>query len=175
MEGDIVLQILDIENLSRSRWEQVEELEAIERGEMTRGREVVRLPVEEDDNDRNENQNDGPPPPPAATAAGGAAGSGAGAGSGSGVGAKATHRLVLQDCRGEKVFALELKRIERFGVGTTNIGEKLSVRKDTRIARGVLLLEPANCVPLGGRVEAWHKAWVDGRLARLKEAIGADR
>ncbi|KAK1757273.1 putative mediated genome instability protein rmi1 protein [Echria macrotheca] len=159
LENDIILQVLDIENLSRPRWEQAEELEAIERGEMTRGRQVIRIPLPGDQDD--DSDSDSPPAPqnpnPEQQA-----------------GKNTTHRLVLQDCAGAKVFAIELKRIDRFGIGKTNIGEKVLVRKETRIARGVLLLEPERCLPLGGKVEVWHRAWVQGRLARLKEAVGGE-
>jgi len=159
---DVVVQVLDVENLSRSRWEQVEELEAIERGEQTRGREVVRLPPPGE-----EDEEGGPPPEERGPAA---VGSGRGGG---GAGKSATHKVVLQDCKGQKVFGLELRRINRFGVGTLNIGEKLLVRAGAVVARGLILLEPANCVVLGGKVEAWHKAWVDGRLARLRQEVAA--
>ena len=161
---DVVVQVLDVENLSRSRWEQVEELEAIERGEQTRGREVIRLPAagtdgvgDDDDGDDDANARGGPGGIAAAAAAAAAA-------------RNATHKLVLQDCKGQKVCAVELKRVERIAVGQTQIGEKILLREDTKIARGVLLLEPANCHILGGRVEVWHKAWTEGRLARLREA-----
>lgn len=88
-------------------------------------------------------------------------------------GRNATHRLVLQDCKGVKVFALELKRME-VGVGKTNVGEKMLLKKGTVVARGTVLLEPEMCVLLGGKMEAWHRSWVEGRLARLKEAVGSN-
>ncbi|KAK3319913.1 hypothetical protein B0T19DRAFT_274560 [Cercophora scortea] len=168
---DVVLQVLDIENLSRSRWEQVEELEAIERGELTRGRQVIRLPI-------------------------GTAGGANDGGDGEGVGdatqtqagaatqaareserqaRNATHKLVLQDCKGAKIFGIELVRVERIAIGKLSIGEKVLIRAGTRVARGVLLLEPAQCLVLGGKVEAWHKPWTEERLARLREAVGGDR
>lgn len=166
---DILVQVLDIDNLSKSKWEQVEELEAIARGEQTRGREIIRLPAagEEDD--------EGAYGSTAATQAistgpnlrGGPPGSGA-------VPKNSTHRLVLQDCRGQKVYGLELKRIERIGVGVMNIGEKILLRKGAVVARGIVMLDPTLCTILGGKVEAWQKAWIDGRLARLREAVGAD-
>ncbi|KAF3348786.1 hypothetical protein VdG2_03668 [Verticillium dahliae VDG2] len=88
--------------------------------------------------------------------------------------ANATHRLVLQDCRGQNVYALELTRIERIGVGVTAIGEKMLIRSGTRVARGTLLLTPENCVVLGGKIEAWQRPWVEGRLTRLREAVGSE-
>lgn len=152
---DVYVQVVDLEDLSRSRWEQVEALEAVERGELTRGREVVRLPVgggvEGDEQDA--------PPPPQEAAGGGAS-------------RNATHRLVLQDCKGQKVFAVELTRIPRIAIGTLNIGEKILLRKGTVVARGTILLEPSTCHFLGGKVEAWQKAWLEGRLARLRETVG---
>ncbi|AEO68033.1 uncharacterized protein THITE_2049771 [Thermothielavioides terrestris NRRL 8126] len=171
---DVVVQVLDIEDVARARWEQVEALEALARGEGTRGREIVRLPAAA-----------------AAAAAGGGGGEGEGGeggeeegvvtGGGSGRaggragGSSCTHKLVVQDCKGQKVHAIELRRVERLAVGKTFIGEKILLRAGTVIARGVVLLDPAQCVVLGGKVDAWHRAWVDGRLARLREAVGADR
>ncbi|GAB1317572.1 hypothetical protein MFIFM68171_07782 [Madurella fahalii] len=168
LRRDVVVQVLDMEDLTRSRWEQVEEMEAIARGEGTRGREVVRLPT--------------------TTAAAAADGGGDGEGdenqaAGGGQdrqqqqrqegGKNATHKLVVQDCRGQKVYAIELKRVERIAVGRTFIGEKLLLKAGTTVARGVVMLEPGQCVVLGGKVEAWHRAWAEGRLARLREAVGA--
>ncbi|XXH01963.1 hypothetical protein Hte_008326 [Hypoxylon texense] len=166
---DVMVQVLDIENISRSKWEQVEELEAIARGEQTRGREIIRLNESNEDEDGNDRATT-----PAATGRPAANANAAAS-------KNATHRLLLQDCRGQTLHGLELKRIERFGIGTgtgtgtgmLNIGEKMLLKKGATVARGVVLLEPATCVVLGGKIEAWHCAWRDGRLARLKEAAGA--
>lgn len=158
---DVHVQVLDVENLSLSRWEQVEELEAIERGERTRGREVVRVVAtapQNGDDGASQTQR---------TASAAAATPAAGPG--------ATHRLVLQDPRGNRIFAVELRRVDRIGVGKTNIGEKMLLRAGAVVARGTVLLSPETCVVLGGKIEAWHDAWVEGRLARLKEAVGSDR
>lgn len=169
---DVYVQVLDVEDISRSRWEQVEELEAVERGERTRGREVIRLPVNGSGGDGDGNGGDeqddgswGAPPPPPQQQQGAAAGGG-------GSSRNATHRLVLQDCKGQKVFAVELVRVPRIGVGTLNIGEKILLKKGTVVARGTVLLEPGTCHILGGKVEAWQKAWLEGRLARLRETVG---
>ncbi|KAK0611555.1 hypothetical protein B0T14DRAFT_548708 [Immersiella caudata] len=160
---DVVVQVLDIENLSRSRWEQVEEMEAVARGEMTRGREVIRVVSEQEEGEEGGGDERG------------VNGVNANEGNGGGnTGAKATHKLVFQDCTGEKVIGIELNRVEQIGIGRTNIGEKWLLRKDTRISRGVIMLEPTYCQVLGGRVEIWHKVWLDGRLARLKEAAGVN-
>lgn len=156
------VQVVDIENLSLSRWEQVEEMEAIERGERTRGREIIRVADEE-----------------SADAAESLEARGTGTGTGTGprppvsAAKKATHRLVLQDCKGARVFAVELTRIDGIGVGKTNMGCKMLLRAGTPVARGIVLLTPENCVLLGGKIDAWHDAWMNGRMARLKEAAGA--
>ncbi|KAI8230330.1 RecQ-mediated genome instability protein 1 [Colletotrichum sp. SAR 10_96] len=160
---DVPCQVLDVENLALSRWEQVEELEAVARGEMTTGRRVVRLAAAEEQAEY-DNVDEGAAP--GRTQAAAAAPQQR---------KNATHRLVLQDCKGQKVYAMELRRVERIGVGITNIGEKVMLKAGTVVARGTVLLEPEKCVMLGGKVDAWQKAWMEGRISRLKEAVGADR
>ncbi|KAK8088151.1 RecQ mediated genome instability protein Rmi1 [Apiospora hydei] len=165
LSRDVLVQVLDIDNLTKSKWEQVEELEAIARGEQTRGREMIRLPAAGEDDDEVSYSS-------ASTQALSSAPGGARGGNGASATPKnSTHRLVLQDCKGQKVHGLELHRIERIGIGTMNIGEKILLKKGATVARGMVLLEPTNCTILGGKVEAWQKAWFDNRLARLKEAI----
>ena len=150
----VYVQVADIEDLSKSRWEQVEELEAIERGEQTRGREVIRLPTNgADAEEAQDGIADGPGP--RATGPGGGLGGPAQPGSAQAASNKATHRLVLQDCKVQTVYGLELTRMPRIAIGTLNIGEKILLRKGTLVARGVVLLEPATCHILGGKVDAW--------------------
>ncbi|EGR48912.1 uncharacterized protein TRIREDRAFT_32543, partial [Trichoderma reesei QM6a] len=158
---NIHVQVLDVENLSASRWEQVEELEAIERGERTRGRQVIRVTAEEEEDESNEADGSS-----TTTQASSSTTRGGGSGTSSG-GANAVHRLVLQDRRGKRVYAVELKRINGIAVGKTLIGEKMMLRAGAVVARGTVLLAPETCVLLGGKVDAWHEAWAEGRLARL--------
>ncbi|KAI0433162.1 RecQ mediated genome instability protein Rmi1 [Xylaria sp. FL1042] len=173
---DIPVQVLDIENLSKSKWEQVEELEAVARGEQTRGREIIRLPTgsEEDefavDGQATQLATNGVERP-AFQSKGGSASSANIANASS---KYSTHRLVLQDCKGQKLYGLELKRIDRIGIGSLNIGEKIILKRGAILARGILLLDPTTCTILGGKVETWQKDWIEGRLARLREAVGAD-
>ncbi|KAI1505029.1 hypothetical protein F5X99DRAFT_301365 [Biscogniauxia marginata] len=170
---DILVQVLDIDNLSKSKWEQVEELEAIARGEQTRGREIIRLPTGNEDEDGiGDTQSVASERPPAPGRGGG--GSAAANANVNGASKSSTHRLVLQDCKGQKAYGLELRRIEKIGIGTLNIGEKLLLKRGATVARGMVLLDPTNCVVLGGKVEAWQRAWTEGRLARLREAVGAE-
>ncbi|KAK0673648.1 hypothetical protein QBC41DRAFT_214798 [Cercophora samala] len=169
---DVAVQVLDIVNISKSKWEQVEELEAKARGEEKRGREVIRLPTGGDGDD-----------------ADGGVGGGVDQGvttqggtqfrqereraEGGGGGGKATHKILFQDAKGGKVYGVELVRVEKFGVGQTNIGEKWILKRGMSVSRGVLMLEPGGCEYLGGKVEVWNRAWHEGRLERLKrEAVG---
>ena len=177
---EVVVQVVDIEDVSRPRWEQVEELEAEARGEYTKGREVVRLPLtppgtEEDDVDTGVAEDDEfesqGPPSRGAVATNGTTGTAQQKSQKSDK--NSTHKLVLQDCSGQKVYALELKRVPQLGVGRTPIGEKILLKATTLVARGVVLLEPANVVILGGKVDAWHRAWCETRVRRLREAVGA--
>lgn len=152
LSRNVHVQVVDVENLSLSRWEQIEELEAIEKGERTRGREVIRVTDEEGDETTSQQARN------VASAA-----------------ANAVHRLVMQDRTGKRVYAVELKRMPRVGVGKTNIGEKIMLKAGTVVARGTVLLTPESCVLLGGRVEAWHEKWTEERMKRLKDAVGSDR
>lgn len=166
LSHDICVQVLDMENLSKSRWSQVEELEALERGEGSKGREMVRLREEgEEQGERGMTQAQ-----TQSTQGAGRAAATAGAGS-----EKATHKLVLQDAKGQKIYGLELKKVDKIAIGKLNIGEKIMIKGGASVSRGVIMLEPSTCVVLGGKVDAWHKAWVEGRLARLKETTAANR
>ena len=141
--GPIVLQVMSIEDMSKSRWQQIEAIEALERGEGTKGREIIRVVTTEDGDGSTQ---------PAEKSSG-------------------PHKLLLQDTRGAKVFGVELKDVQGVGLGM-DIGAKM-VLKNVLVARGVVLLDPASTTLLGGKIEALHKAWKDGRKADLKAAIEA--
>jgi len=147
LPGPLTIQVLDVEDIGRSRWSQIEAIEAAERGEMTKGREIIRtVPTEEQD-----------------TAAGGAGVQTAAASAG-------PHKLLLQDAQGVCVYGIELNTIEGVGMGMS-IGTKLVLR-DVVVARGVLLLGPGCVTMLGGKIEGVHKAWKEGLKGRLKVAAG---
>ena len=148
LAGPIAVQVLDIEDIGHSRWSQVEDIEAHDRGEMTKGREIIRVVADETNPDPNH--------APDATASSG------------------PHKLLLQDCKGTNVYAFELESINGISVQLA-IGSKL-VLKDVTIARGVILLEPKCVEVLGGKVEAWDKKWRSERKSVLKRkaAIGAN-
>ncbi|OJD35994.1 rmi1 protein [Diplodia corticola] len=145
--GPVALQVLDVEDVGRSRWGQAEALEARARGEGMKGRQVVRLADGEGDGDGEERN-------------GGGAGGGARTG---------PHKLLLVDAAGTRVYGFELVPVPGVDVERMGIGAKLVLRNAV-VARGVVLLEPRTTTCLGGKVEALDKPWREGRLARLKEA-----
>jgi RecQ-mediated genome instability protein 1 len=137
--GPVVCQILDIQDIGHSRWSQVEAIEARERGEMTKGREIVRV-VEQaaDDSTAAPIQSKGP------------------------------FKLLLQDAKGVKVYALDLSAIDGLHTSMT-MGIKLVLRH-VNVQRAVIMLEPGNVQILGGKLEALDKAWKEGRKERLINA-----
>ena len=142
LQASIVIQILGVEDISRSRWEQIEAIEAIERGEGTRGREIIRVAATEEEDD----------------------------GSGGNVGPKGgVHKLHLQDAAGNQVYGLELKPIEGVGLGM-NIGCKIRL-KDAIVARGIVMLEPGSATIIGGKIDTLHRAWKESRKIELRKGI----
>jgi RecQ-mediated genome instability protein 1 len=143
VHGPIICQVMDIEDIGHSRWSQVEAIEAKERGEMTKGREIVRV-VEQDDDEgrtqaaRPEQQSKGP------------------------------FKLLLQDAAGLRIYGLDLRGIEGLNMNMS-LGLKLLI-KDVDVRRAVVLLEPSNVQILGGKIENLDKAWKDGLKGRLQEA-----
>jgi RecQ-mediated genome instability protein 1 len=136
--------VLDIEDIGHSRWSQVEAIESRERGETTKGREIVRV-VEQD----NENTSESAAPAQS----------------------KGPFKLLLQDAKGTQVYALDLSGIN--GLNTTMaMGAKLVLR-NIDVRRGVVMLEPGNVQLLGGKLEALDKAWKEGRKERLIHAANA--
>lgn len=141
--GPIPVQILDIEDIGRSRWAQAEALEAEEKGETRRGHEIIRVvPGEEDENTSTQQTSSHGP-----------------------------HKLILQDAQGTSAYAMELLNVQGLDL-SISIGAKLLV-KDFTAARGVILLEPKNVVILGGKIEELHKKWKEGRKEALKAAARA--
>lgn len=144
LAGPITVQVLDVEDIGRSRWSQVESIEAQERGETTKGREVIRVVDDETNTDRN-------------ASAESSASSG-------------PHKLLLQDVKGTKIYGLELVPVSGISVQMA-IGSKLVLRSVT-VARGVVLLQPDSVEVLGGKVDAWEKEWRNERKEVLKRKAG---
>ena len=142
LAGPIAVQVLAVEDMSKSRWEQIEAIEALERGEGTKGREIVRVAAPDPNDD--------------------SAGENVKAGGG-------PHKLLLQDANGTRVNGIELQPLNGIGLGMS-IGCKL-VLKQAVVARGIILIQPGTTTMLGGKIEALHKAWKEGRKSELKRAI----
>lgn len=148
LAGPIPVQVLDIEDIGHSRWSQVENIEAQERGETTKGREIIRVVPDESNTDPNHIQS-----------------------SDNNAGASGPHKLLLQDAKGTKIYGFELEPVRGVSVVNTAIGSKLVLR-DTVVARGVILLEPKGVEVLGGKVDAWDRKWRGERKEELKRKAG---
>lgn len=143
----IPVQVLDIQDIGRSCWSQVEAIEAQERGETTKGREIIRVvPGENGDND---SANDGAAPTSKS---------------------HGPHKLLLQDAKGTKIYGFEVNPVHGIDL-SLGIGAKLLLR-NTTIARGVVLLTPETTELLGGKIDVWDKAWRAGRKESLKAKVG---
>jgi len=144
------VQVLDIEDIGKSRWSQVEAIEAEERGETTRGREIIRVvPNENGEGDQtrtqpqtiSQSQSSGP------------------------------HKLLLQDISGQRVYGFEVSPVPNVNLNIS-IGCKLVLR-DVIVTRGVLLLDPKLTTFVGGKIEELHNTWKAGRKDALKAAANA--
>ncbi|KAE9969089.1 hypothetical protein EG328_007109 [Venturia inaequalis] len=85
--GPIVVQVLGVEDIGRSAWSQLEALEAEERGETTKGREIIRVLPGEEGPETTIQQSNGP------------------------------HKLMMQDVQGTCVYGLELENVTGIGLG----------------------------------------------------------
>jgi RecQ-mediated genome instability protein 1 len=144
LAGPIICQVLDIEDIGQSRWSQVEAIEARDRGEMTKGREIVRvIEPENDDSDQAAapTQSKGP------------------------------FKLLLQDAKGLQIYALDLQGVDGLNVNMS-MGVKLLLR-DIEVRRAVIMLGPGNVQVLGGKLNALDKAWKEGRKDRLIKVANA--
>ncbi|KAF1920550.1 hypothetical protein BDU57DRAFT_18152 [Ampelomyces quisqualis] len=144
VSGPIICQVLDIEDIGNSRWSQVEAIEAKERGETTKGREVVRVIEQENDD------------PSAAVAP---------------VHSRGPFKLLLQDAKGLKIYAFDIRGIDGLNTSMT-MGVKLLLR-NVDVRRAVVMLEPGNVQILGGKLDTLDKVWKEGRKQRLMDAAKA--
>lgn len=163
LQADIPVQVLEVEDLGRSKWEQIEALESERKGETTRGRQVIRVePTPSDGADPSSAQtqaqqsttvqNQGQDQVPGRSAG--------------------PFKLLLQDFKGQKIYAFELKKVEKIGYPPyMSIGAKMMLKKGAKIARGVVVLEPSCVVILGGKIENLDKEWKEGREAKLRREL----
>ncbi|KAF3918966.1 hypothetical protein ABW20_dc0108291 [Dactylellina cionopaga] len=147
LKGPAVVQIVDVEDIGHGKQSQLEALESAERGEKTKGKEVIRV-VPGDAHDADPD-NLGL----------------------SGVGGP--HKLTVEDANGIRAYAFEFKPIDGISIAM-NIGTK-AVLKNVKVVRGVLMLEPGNTTLVGGKVEEMHKKWREERKGKLQAAIEAVR
>ncbi|KAI6708039.1 hypothetical protein JHW43_009431 [Diplocarpon mali] len=150
---DVFVQVLDVQDAGRSRWEQVERLESERRGEAVKGREVIRAV-------------------PADGAGAGDDDAGPGTQSLRTPPSRGPLKLLLQDCKGATVWGFELRNVEKLGVPPAmGIGCKILLKKGIPVARGMVLLEPGSVLVFGGRIDGLDKAWREGREARLRREV----
>jgi len=156
LEKDILVQVLDVEDIGKSKWEQIELLESERKGETVKGREIIRV-VPNDENQL---------PSSASTQA-----IGTQANSGQG-GKEGSYKLLMQDCKGQRVYGFELMRVGGIGYPPgMKIGCKILLKRGSQVARGMVLLEPDKVKMLGGKIDALDKAWREGREQRLRDLV----
>ncbi|KAA8566588.1 hypothetical protein EYC84_009134 [Monilinia fructicola] len=106
LPADTPVQVLDIDDISRSKSDVLSELERERQRERIKGREVIRLGAE----DASAPREDGPPSTPAADArpehprAGDSLAASPG-----------PFKLLLQDCSGETIYGYETGRVKKIG------------------------------------------------------------
>ncbi|KAF2666575.1 hypothetical protein BT63DRAFT_311668 [Microthyrium microscopicum] len=147
LKGPIPVQVMDIEDIGKSRWSQLEAIEADERGETTRGQEIVRVVRDEEDAERDQSATQTSSP------------------------SSGPHKLLLQDAKGLRVYGFELSTVTGINMNI-HIGCKLVLR-DVSVARGVILLEPKSVTVAGGKIEELHQTWKAGRKENLKRMANA--
>lgn len=162
------VQVLDVEDIGRSKWDQLESLEAEKRGETMKGREIIRTVVPassfEDEQESvpttnsvaesNQPQNQNK----TAEKQG-----------------KGPFKLIVEDWKGTKTWALELKKMEKIGMPPSmNIGCKLWLRKGCKVARGVLLMEPTTVSIIGGKIDIRDKVWNHEREKVLRDELSVE-
>lgn len=143
LAGPIPVQVLEVDDIGKSRWSQVEEIEAAERGETTKGREIIRVIPNEDGSTTQDEHRESLGP----------------------------HKLLLQDAQGAVLYGIELINVNGIDL-SMKIGTKLVLRNVT-IARGVTLLSPDCVEVLGGKIESLHELWKDNRKEALKSLATA--
>ena len=98
LPGPIVVQVLDVTDMSRSRWSQIEAIEAAERGEGTKGREIIRVVSRGQQDDMNASH----------------------------LPESGTCKVLLQDVKGVRAWGIELRNVKGLTVGM-NIGTKVQL------------------------------------------------
>ncbi|TGO25186.1 hypothetical protein BPAE_0085g00060 [Botrytis paeoniae] len=173
LDHDIPVQVLDIEDISRSKSDLLLDLEAERLGERTQGRSIIRVADESSSSfsstldlgssastqHPNQTQNKSSPS-----------------------NSSGPFKLHLQDLTGATIYAFTSSLSassplqEKIGLPPKmNIGCKILLQRGTRVHRGMVRLEGYTCIVLGGRVEGLDRAWKEGWEGRLRESIEKGR
>jgi RecQ-mediated genome instability protein 1 len=155
---DTFVQVLDIDDLSKSKWEQIEALENERKGETTKGREVIRIVSTPADGEESTVSTHG-----LSSAANTPT-------------SKGPFKLLLQDWKGQTVYGFELKKVDKIAYPPVmSIGCKILLKRGCIVARGVVLLEPGSVAVLGGRIEVLDKVWRERRESVLRERVKKEK
>lgn len=184
---DVPVQILDIQDISSSKWSQIEAIERVERGEEIRGREVIRTVPGAVDDDNSTTENSGQTSTARNTSLSSTTANNNKKGS------TGPHKILLQDAAGNKVWAFELRRIDKITIINSNpplpgtreasnpaapegmqIGCKLLLQKGCLVRRGLVMLVPENVTVMGGRIDIWDQKWREGRKAQLTQELAQE-
>lgn len=160
LQGPVLVQIVDILNITASRSALLDSLE--EKDDNDRVRKIIRTV---DDSDLN-----------GTTESTGANGTNGGNGAygtngtngtaGGGVIKKGTHSITVQDAKGTLMKAIEVSDLSWLSMDTP-LGSKV-ILKDCPVSHGVLMLKPLHCRFLGGNMN------IDNRkvfINRLKDQL----
>ncbi|RPA84330.1 hypothetical protein BJ508DRAFT_206240 [Ascobolus immersus RN42] len=148
LAGPIACQVIAIEDIGSSKFDQLERLEMKARGEAKRGNQVIQITAEGDDVVALK-------PWEQAARAG-------------------PHKLLLEDAVGRRVWAFENGPVDGVGL-EMNLGCKM-VLQTVLVLRGVVMIDSGCARVLGGKVEELNKAWEgDGKRAWLQRMIDEEK
>ncbi|KAF7922167.1 hypothetical protein EAE99_007347 [Botrytis elliptica] len=172
LETDIPVQVLDIQDISRSQSDLLLDLEAERLGERTQGRSIIRVADESSSSPLDLGSSASTqilpnhPPQNKSTPSH----------------SPGPFKLHLQDRTGATIYAfttsLPASSPLQGKIGfppKMNIGCKILLQRGTRVHRGMVRLEGNTCIVLGGRVEGLDRAWKEGWEGRLRESIEKGR
>jgi RecQ-mediated genome instability protein 1 len=201
LQGNVIVQVLDILDVGVSTWSQIEAIERVERGEEIRGREVIRTVNGLDEGDAQAPTIATQPSAPTTAIA---TSTGTTSNTTNSTARKLStgpHKLLLQDTNGTRVLAFELDKIPKIAISLSAgavfpaamrnqatastslaatddpgmfIGCKILLRAGTVVRRGMVMLTPDKCVVLGGKVESWDKKWKEERKERLNQLLAGE-
>uniref|UniRef100_A0A060T607 RecQ-mediated genome instability protein 1 n=1 Tax=Blastobotrys adeninivorans TaxID=409370 RepID=A0A060T607_BLAAD len=159
LQGPVLVQIVDILNISASRSALLDSLQ--EKDDNDRVRKIIRTVDDSDLNGTNESSATN-----GTNGSNGSNGSNGANGASGGVIKKGTHSITVQDAKGTLMRAIEVSDLSWLSMDTP-LGSKVIV-KDCPANHGVLMLKPQHCRFLGGNLN------IDNRkvfVNRLKDQL----